>query len=378
MTTFDAVAAGHICLDIIPQLPAIDLQKLLVPGGVSEIGPALLQTGGPVSNTGRNLDRLGIRTRLMGKIGDDPFGEIVLRLIRAQDPRLVENMIVAPGETTAYTIVISPPRFDRFFLHCAGANHTFGADDVPYDRLHEARLFHFGYPPFMKRMYTREGEELVEMYRRAKAAGVLTSLDLALPDPDGPSGQVNWRRVLEKTLPYVDLFLPSLDELLFMLRRDQPLPDVHPDTLIADVAAEVLDMGARLVGIKLGSRGLYLRTGAEGTGPLAAPGWQNRELWAACFRPEPLVGTTGSGDATIAGFLAGVLHGQTLEAALTSAVGVGGCNVEAADALSGVLSWRATQARIQAGWPRSTVTIDAPGWRWDDAHQLWIGPHDRG
>ena len=101
MTTFDAVAAGHICLDIIPQLPAVDLQKLLVPGGVSEIGPALLQTGGPVSNTGRNLDRLGIRTRLMGKIGDDPFGEIVLRLIRAQDPRLAENMIVAPGETTA-------------------------------------------------------------------------------------------------------------------------------------------------------------------------------------------------------------------------------------------------------------------------------------
>jgi sugar/nucleoside kinase (ribokinase family) len=377
MTQIDAVVAGHICLDVIPQMPSVNLQTVMVPGAIVEIGSALLQTGGPVSNTGRNLHRLGIKTRLMGKVGDDPFGEITRRLIREDNPALAEDMIVAAGETSSYTLVLSSPLTDRFFMHCAGANHTFGADDVPYDRLEHARLFHFGYPPYVKRMYTNDGAELADMYRRAKETGVITSLDMALPDPNGPSGRVDWRRVLERTLPYVDVFLPSLDELWFMLHRDETPPSHYADTRIMDIAAEVLDMGARIAGVKLGDRGLYLRTGTGGALHSDDNGWKSRELWASCFVPEPLVGTTGAGDATIAGFLAGILYGQSLEEALTSAVAVGACNVEAADALSGVLSWRATQARIQADWPRAGVTIDAPGWTWDSMSQLWVGPNDQ-
>lgn len=371
-----AVVAGHICLDIIPQMSRINLQLSLKPGAVVEVGPAIMATGGSVSNTGRSLHRLGIPTELMAKVGDDEFGAITLRLIREDDPALAEDMIVAPDETSSYTLVISPTDFDRTFLHCAGANHTFSADDVDYDRLCDMRLFHFGYPPMMRRMYADDGAQLVEMFRQAKQAGVITSLDMAMPDPNGPSGQVNWRRVLERTLPYVDVFLPSLDELLFMLRRYVPPPPIPADTIISDVAAEMLGMGAEIVVLKLGSRGLYLRIGPEGAPHLNGGQWQNRELWTPCFEPQPLVGTTGAGDATIAGFLAALLRGQPVEQALTSAVAVGACNVEAPDALSGVKSWDETQGRVAAGWPRSPVTIDAPGWVWDEQVQLWVGPYD--
>ncbi|MBN1203014.1 MAG: carbohydrate kinase family protein [Anaerolineae bacterium] len=376
MAEFDAVAAGHVCLDVIPQMPPGDLLSILVPGAVAEIGPVMLSTGGPVSNTGRNLHRLGIRTRLMGKVGNDAFGAIIRDLIRQDDPALADDMIVAPGETSSYTIVISPPGTDRFFMHCGGANHTFGADDVPYDRLRNARLFHFGYPPYMARMYANTGAELEDLYRRAKATGVITSLDMALPDPNGPSGRVDWARVLARTLPHVDLFLPSLDELVYMLRRDAAPISEQPDTLISEIAAQALNLGAGVVVLKLGDRGLYLRTGPDGAPHTDDPGWRNRELWAPCFQPEPLVGTTGSGDATIAGFLAAVLRDQPVEAALTSAVAVGACNVEAADALSGVRSWDETMTRIQAGWERQPVIINAPGWTWDAASRLWVGPHD--
>lgn len=376
MSRVDAVVAGHVCLDIIPQLAPGDLSELIAPGKVAEIGPVTLETGGVVSNTGRALHRLGISTRLMGKVGDDPFGRIILDLFRADDPALVEDMIIAPGEASSYTIVLSPPGTDRFFMHCGGANHSFSADDVPYDRLKDARLFHFGYPPYMRRMYEQGGEQLVRMYRDAKQAGVVTSLDLALPDPQGPSGQVDWADVLARTLPYVDLFLPSLDELAFMLRPGRS-PDTLDDAALAALADDVLALGAGVVVIKLGERGLYVRTGEHL--PVAPdPGWSARELWAPIFQAEPLVGTTGAGDTTIAGFLAGFLRGQPLEAALTSAVAVGACNVEAADALSGVRSWDATQARIAAGWARGPLTISAPGWRWDERQGVWHGPRDRG
>lgn len=377
MPSIDAVIAGHLCLDIIPTLPPGDLSELVIPGKVVEVGPVTLEAGGVTANTGRALQRLGIATRLLGKVGDDAFGRIILDLVGQEDPVLVEDMIVAPGEASSYTIVLSPPGTDRFFMHCGGANHSFSADDVPYDRLRGARLFHFGYPPYMRRMYERGGAELERMYRQAKAMGVITGLDLALPDPQGPSGQADWRGILSRTLPHVDLFLPSLDELAFMLRPGLNERDLQDDTLIPALAEDALAMGAGVVVIKLGDRGLYVRTAA--TLPFAPDErWRARELWAPVFRAEPLVGTTGSGDTTIAGFLAGFLRGQPLEAALTSAVAVGACNVEAADALSGVRSWDETQARIAAGWARGPLTIHAPGWQWDNRRAVWRGPHDQG
>lgn len=376
MAFVDAVVAGHLCLDIIPQLPPGNLSELVAPGKVAEIGPVALATGGVVANTGRALHRLGVATRLMGKVGDDAFGRIILSLIRADDPALVEDMIVAPGEASSYTIVISPPGTDRFFMHCAGTNHGFSAADVPYSRLREARLFHFGYPPFMRTMYEQGGAQLEQMYRLAKSAGVVTSLDLALPDPHGPSGQKDWRGILARTLPHVDLFLPSLEELAYMLRPGID-PDTLDDTAIPALAADALAMGAGVVVLKLGERGLYVRTACDL--PFAPDAsWQTRELWAPVFQAEPLVGTTGAGDTTIAGFLAGFLRGQTLEAALTSAVAVGACNVEAADALSGVRDWDTTQARIASGWARGPLTIGAPGWHWDERRAIWCGPQDRG
>ena len=308
MTSFDVVVAGHICLDVIPRISSGDLLANLKPGALIEIGQAVLSTGGTVSNAGRALHRLGVKTGLMGKVGDDPFGRIVLDLLNQDDPALAGNMIVVPGEVTSYTLVINPPNVDRSFLHCSGANHTFGADDVHYEQIRGARLFHFGYPPLMERMYADDGAQLAEIFRRVKAIGVITSLDMCWPDPNGPSGRVDWRRVLERTLPHVDLFLPSLDEMIFMLRRD---PSVSPAEAISDVAGELLDMGAGVVGLKVGDQGFYLRTGPNGAPYLGGSEWESRELWSPCFRPERVVGATGAGDCTIAGFIAAILRGQS-------------------------------------------------------------------
>ena len=73
----EAIVAGHLCLDIIPSFTAdlgADPAAYLIPGRLTEVGPATLCTGGAVSNAGINLHRLGVRTQLMGKIGDDALG----------------------------------------------------------------------------------------------------------------------------------------------------------------------------------------------------------------------------------------------------------------------------------------------------------------
>ncbi|MCK5845128.1 MAG: hypothetical protein KAG97_10500, partial [Victivallales bacterium] len=65
-----------------------------------------------------------------------------------------------------------------------------------------------------------------------------------------------------------------------------------------------------------------------------------------------LVGATGASDCTIAGFLAGILSGQSPAGAAVSAVAAGACNVEQADALSGIPTWDALRERIDAGWEK--------------------------
>ena len=390
-----AVVAGHICLDIIPQFDpqtAINFHTQFQPGSLTRVGPAVFSTGGAVSNTGLVLHKLGIPTRLAARIGDDLFGQEVQRIVAGYGVHLAQGIAVVPGEITSYSVIINPPGVDRLFLHCPGANDTFGAEDVPSEWLASATLLHFGYPPVMRQMYQAGGAELEHLFQRAKASGVTTSLDLCSVDPATEAGRVNWRLILARALPCVDVFTPSLDELLFMLDRPafeqvvarggiQTWLQSKPERLSA-LGQQLLEMGSKIALIKVGENGAYLRT--AGPDQLSSLGraqpadlhaWAGRELWAPCFRVQ-VVGTTGSGDSTIAGFITGLLRGLSPEAALTAAVAVGACNVEAADALSGVPAWETVQARIAAGWERLMLQTPAPGWKWETSKQVWIGPCD--
>src|SRR5512137_1574167 len=95
----NTVVAGHLCLDIIPKWSSTAQDKfetVFLPGRLLQVGPATLSTGGPVSNTGLALHKLGIPTQLMGKVGDDLFGQAVTQLVSVYDPRLVAGMVVDP------------------------------------------------------------------------------------------------------------------------------------------------------------------------------------------------------------------------------------------------------------------------------------------
>jgi sugar/nucleoside kinase (ribokinase family) len=387
----EIVVAGHICLDIIPTFGggAQSLADILVPGKLVNVGAAVMATGGLVSNTGLALHRLGAPTRLMGKVGDDVIGHAIIEIVRGYGPELAKGMLVTKESPSSYTVVISPPGVDRIFLHCPGANDTFGAADVPYDDLRGAKLFHFGYPPLMKRMFADGGRELVALLRGVKERGVTTSLDMAKPDPASEAGKAPWRDILARALPFVDVFLPSVDEILFMLDRkrfDEMGPELQSrldGALLRDLSDQLLAMGVAVVGLKLGAEGLYLRTTSdaarlerlEGCGLSDPKAWRNRELLAPCFEVE-VEGTTGSGDCTIAGFLAGLSQGQGPEAAVTSAVAVGACNVEKADATSGIRSWSEVQARIRSGWSRRPMGVALDGWQWEAESAVWRGPSD--
>jgi sugar/nucleoside kinase (ribokinase family) len=389
----EIVVAGHICLDVFPTLTGGIGQ--FKPGQTVEAGPVVFATGGPVSNTGLALHKLGAPVRLMGKVGDDLFGQAILRILNEHGPDLANDMIVAPGEASSYSIILSTPQADRMLIHAPGCNATFDAGDVPYETLASARHFHFGYLPLMQRMYADNGAELAAMFQRVQQMGLTTSLDLCMPDPASAAGRADWQAILAATLPYVDVFLPSAEEILFMLRRPlfeqfaalpdtvRPLQHITP-ALVSEMGQQLLDMGAKIVALKLGERGVYLRTASAvviarvANKKIHVAAWSDRELWMPCFAVD-VVGTTGAGDATIAGILAGFVAGISPAISLAMGCAVGACSVEAVDAVSGIRTWTQTSSRIANGWPYLPLPLDLSqaGWRWDPEYLLWVGPDDK-
>ena len=390
MITKQVVVAGHTCLDIAPDLTAVppgQFKQVLQPGRTIQLQGVTLSTGGCVPNTGLSLHKLGVPVRMIGKIGDDLFGQAVQDTIRQAGAQLADDMVIDPSAATAFTIILNPPGFDRSFLHYEGANKAFYASDLPRKTLEGADLFHFGYPSLMRSIYRGEGGELVSILQRARRAGLTTSLDFSLPDPHSPAGEVDWPLVLANSLPYVDLFLPSVEELTYLLKpeafnrmsADPQIPFMAAVTpvLLDELSQMVLGFGVKALMIKVGHRGIYLRTGSAKTwekGGRALEGmgevWFERELWAPAFDID-VRGSTGAGDAAVAGFLASLLRGTGPEIALIIAAAAGACSVEKSDATSGLLAWQASLDRVKRGWKTLPLDLTAPGWRRDDEHGLW-------
>ena len=389
----EVVVAGHICLDMFPEFidaKKMSLEDLFVPGKLINIGEMRISTGGSVSNTGIAMHILGARVSFMSKVGDDFIGAAILNFLKNKVS--AEGIKIVKGESSSYTIVIALEGTDRIFLHNPGTNDTFCYDDIDFDSLKNAKLFHLGYPPLMKRLYENDGEELMNIYERVKGLGLMTSMDFALPDPNSPSGKVNWNRILKRVLPYVDIFLPSIEEAQFILGKEKflelrrraggkELLHFFGGNELTKLSDKLLDFGSKIVGLKCGSRGFYVRTASKeklkNMRSINLENWPGRELWEPSYHADKFISAAGAGDSSIAGFLAALLKGETIEMCLKYACMCGAQNVQALDTLSGIINWEETTIKIKSGWRKNDLKIGAAGWKYNSEKELWHGHEDR-
>lgn len=361
------IVAGHICLDITPVFEKkgkMNLGEILTPGKLVQVGNADVHTGGVVANTGLAMKLFGADVKLMGKIGSDAFGGMIQNILKSYGSE--EDLIVDEKSFTSYSVVIAPPGVDRIFLHNPGANDTFCEEDLPVDKLAGNDLLHFGYPPLMGKMYEADGRALKAIFQRAKGLGMMTSLDMANVDADSKAGHADWQKILEQVLPFVDFFLPSIEELGFMLDKAQfeewrhragdgditEVLDLEED--VKPMAEQLIKMGTKVVIIKCGAPGLYYKT-AEDLSALdgLSSDWEGREGFQESYKPEQVISGTGAGDTTIAAFLVAMTKGYSLEKCLQYGTATGASCVEAVDALTGLRSFAEIDERIETGWPKN-------------------------
>lgn len=359
------IVAGHICLDITPVFPknneVSSLDEIMVPGRLINVGAAEVHTGGSVANTGLALKKLGNDVALMGKVGNDAFGGMVRRLLSDSG---VDGLLTDDDSSTSYSVVLAVPGIDRIFLHDPGANNTFSSSDIPDEALEDAVLLHFGYPPLMKKIYADNGAELEAIFSRAKAKGIATSLDFAAIDSNSEAGQVDWLALLQNVLPQTDFFLPSFEELCFMLDREKfdrlhALGGDMTEKLdfaqdVMPLAEKCLALGCGFVLIKCGTAGMYFASGnMENVGArleLDAKLWAHKSGIQPCYKAEKICSATGCGDASIAAFLTALLTGKAPVECAMLAAAEGACAVTSYDALSGLKTVPELEAKLAAGW----------------------------
>ena len=395
----EIVAAGHTCLDLIPAF-TIDgkvdkMTDVLVPGKMINMGNCVVVGGGPVTNAGVSIRRLGVKTELIGKIGNDDFGKEILNWYEEHEGHF-KGIKMVKGESTSYTIAICIPGIDRFYLHHCGANDTFGYDDMDFDLVQRSKLMLFGYPPWMKKLYENTGAELTKILKKTKELGTTTALDLSLPDVNSSAGQVDWKAILKDWVPLSDIMVPSAEEIFYFLYKEKFLEKkakLGPKESVLDhmTVKEISDLGNDLIKNGHGNRDGQVRpqgivypdrrtrTGLRKMGAAGCKdldNWANRELWFPVYQEEKFVGALAQAIRPLQDSFPRLSGAFSIESCLRYANAAGSMNVTVPDGLTWNKGFDDLTRRIKAGWKTKDLKIDETGWKKE--REFWVGPDNRG
>ena len=325
MTAVHSVlVAGHLCIDITPEFSRA---PELVPGQLYEIGAAQLTLGGCVANTGLALAAAGVPTRVCATVGNDSLGEVARRLLAEQEFDMTDVTTTA-GAATSYTIVLQLSGHDRTFWHHPGANAAFNGREVSLDGVD---ILHLGYPPLLPALLDDDAAPLLNLLKEAGSRQITTSLDLAVVDPRSRVAEMNWRRIFDRIMPYVDIATPSIDDLTSALS----IARTADDDLVEECAHRLVDDGCAVVVVSAGARGAYAVSAAADR--LAAAGaalsavrsrWSSTAEWVPAAAPRRVASTTGAGDAATAGLLYGLAQGTGIRRATRLAARFAAANIE--------------------------------------------------
>jgi len=236
--------------------------------------------------------RLGLRTAVVGLVGDDLFGKFMIDEL-ARAGVITDGIVISSALETGLTVILNRG-YDRAILTHAGTMNQMTAAMVDRSVLSRARHVHVT-SYFLQRKLQPGLPALLEEVR---ARGCSISVDTNW-DPDE-----RWADGIDAVLRLADVVLPNEAEALALTGS----PDVV-------AAADALGQIVHEVVIKRGARG--------------ASAWIDGEVLTATSFPIDAVDATGAGDSFAAGYLFGVLRGMSPSERLNFAVACGALSTRA-------------------------------------------------
>ena len=274
---FEAVGFGLNAVDhliVVPAYPAFDTKTRLT--------THLQSAGGQAASAMVALKRLGLSTAYAGRFGSDAEGEFGLQTLRAEgvDVRFAETVKGARNQIAF--IIVDAATGERTILWDRDERLAYAATDAPTGFAARGRVLHLD---------AHDPPACARLAREARAAGTIVSADLD-----------NIYEGLPELLPLIDVLISSSE----FPGRLTGLTDERD--ALAEVKRRLHERA--VVGMTLGVRGAVLYH-------------EGKFMESPAFAvPGGCRDTTGAGDAFHAGFLYGLLQGETIEACLNLACAV--------------------------------------------------------
>ena len=241
--------------------------------------------GGDVSNVVVAVSRLGHRSGIMCRVGDDEFGECFLEMWRNEGVD-TSHVIVENGAFTAVYFISIRENGEHDFTYYrenSAASH-FSPEDIDLNYISKARILHVS--GITQAISSSCREAAFKAIEAARKSNVLVSYD---PNIRLKLWSLNLAKaVVSYTIGMVDFVLLTGEEAKLITGVDD----------VRDAALKVLRSGPRVVALKLGGEGCLI----AGSDVVRAP----------AYRVE-IIDTTGAGDAFDAAFIVGVLENMPLQ-----------------------------------------------------------------
>ena len=300
--TYDVITFGDMCVDLLVSGDDVtprfgQVEKL--------VGDYTLEMGGSTCIFACQAARLGLRVGILGRVGDDDFGRLVLRRLDecGVDTR---HVIVDPGLKTGLGVALCQGS-DRAILTYPGSLDAIVPADVTDAFLASARHLHHG--SFF--LQTQLRPAIPAIFRRARELGLTTSLDTNWDPAE------RWNATLQETLPFTDIFMPNEQEALNIARADD----------VETAVRRLRGAGISVVFLKRGEQGARIYSGDDGFDCAVAPAVGGDSV--------------GAGDSADAGLLAGWLREMPLSTCLQIACRCGWSVAGAIGGLQGQPDWPA-------------------------------------
>jgi sugar/nucleoside kinase (ribokinase family) len=268
------ITFGEVALDII--LAGVDK----VPRRWAVLGTtkaACAVAAGSAGYVAQCFSKLGGRASVVGKIGKDNVGKLVLEGFR-RCAVSTKNLIEDDGVDTEISTVILYNDGNKSSV--VSSILPLIPEDFPQNSLTNGRAFHFAgfllYPNLW-------GKRAVSLFKMVRKSGLLVSADPQM------SATGAWARPFERVLEHLDVLLLDDEEARRISGRNR----------IPDAVENLLKDGPRIVVVKSGAKGCTV-------------GYADRIRNIRAYKVTP-VSTIGAGDAFDAAFIFGLLSDWSVE-----------------------------------------------------------------
>ena len=273
----DVVCVGAAIVDI----PLQPVSKNIFDCESYPLEQISMTIGGDAINEATIISRLGHKVGLVSMVGRDAVGNFILEHCQKNGID-TDGIRIRDGVDTSINVGLVTADGERTFVsNRNGSLWKECIDDIDLEKTARGRILSYGSFFNNPRL---DNDALVKIFKKAKEAGMIVCADMIKPRLGETFDDV------AESLSYVDYFFPNNDEARLMTGEQE----------IPKVADKILSYGVKCVVIKIGKKGVYIKTQS------------GDEMIVPAMKGIHAIDTIGAGDNFAAGFITGLLEDKSL------------------------------------------------------------------